>query len=67
MTKNGAKTETRAADSLATHDEAVASRQSHAAEEPPTFGGSWATLYAAVFVNLALLVTLFYIFTRAFR
>jgi hypothetical protein len=36
-------------------------------EEPPPFGGSWKTLYAVVLVNLALLVVLFYVFTRAFR
>ena len=36
-------------------------------EEPPPFGGSWQTLYAAVLVNLAVLVALFYLFTRAFR
>jgi hypothetical protein len=36
------------------------------AEEPPPFGGSWKTLYAAVLVNLAVLVVLFYLFTRAF-
>ena len=36
-------------------------------EEPPPFGGSWGTLYAAVLVNLAALVALFYLFTRAFR
>ena len=34
-------------------------------ERPP--GGSWAVLYAAVLLNLALLVLLFYLFTRAFR
>jgi hypothetical protein len=33
---------------------------------PPPFGGSWRTLYAAVLLNLALLVVLFYLFTRAF-
>lgn len=42
-------------------------RQSHSAEEPPPFGGSWKKLYAAVLVNLAALVALFYLFTRAFR
>ncbi len=36
-------------------------------EEPPPFGGSWQTLYAAVLANLAALVVLFYLFTRAFR
>jgi hypothetical protein len=36
-------------------------------EEPPPFGGSWRTLYTVVLLNLALLVVLFYLFTRAFR
>ena len=36
-------------------------------DERPPFGGSWAVLYAAVLLNLALLVLLFYLFTRAFR
>ena len=36
-------------------------------EEPPPVGGSWRTLYAAVLLNLAVLVLLFYLFTRAFR
>jgi hypothetical protein len=36
-------------------------------EEPPPFGGSWRNLYAAVLANLAVLVVLFYLFTRAFR
>jgi hypothetical protein len=33
----------------------------------PPVGGSWRTLYAAVLLNLAALVLLFYLFTRAFR
>jgi hypothetical protein len=36
-------------------------------EEQPPFGGSWAKLYAVVLANLAVLVVLFYLFTRAFR
>jgi hypothetical protein len=36
-------------------------------EQPPPFGGRWRNLYAAVLINLALLVVLFYLFTRAFR
>jgi hypothetical protein len=36
-------------------------------EEPPPFGRSWAVLYALVLANLAVLVVLFYLFTRAFR
>ena len=35
-------------------------------EEPPPLGGSWRVLYAAVLLNLAVLVALFYLFTRAF-
>lgn len=43
------------------------SRVPHDADEQPPFGGSWRKLYAAVLVNLAALVALFYLFTRAFR
>jgi len=35
-------------------------------DRPPIFG-TWPRLYAAVLVNLVLLVTLFYLFARAFR
>ena len=35
-------------------------------EEPPPFGGSWRRLYTIVLLNLAVLVTLFRIFTRYF-
>ena len=34
--------------------------------EAPPFGGSWRRLYAIVLLNLAVLVTLFRIFTRYF-
>jgi hypothetical protein len=54
-----------AARSRAAHDEGDAGRQSHSTEEPPPFGGSWRALYAAVLINLAALVALFYLFTRA--
>lgn len=40
-------------------------RRDHDDEAPP-FGGSWATLYSVVLANLALLVALFYLFTRVF-
>jgi hypothetical protein len=53
------------ATSRATHDEGAAGRQSQDVEEPPPFGGSWRALYAAVLINLAALVVLFYLFTRA--
>jgi hypothetical protein len=36
-------------------------------EEPPPVGGSWRNLYALVLLNLAVLVVLFHLFTRAFR
>jgi len=36
-------------------------------EEPPPFGGSWRRLYTLVILNLAVLVGLFTLFTRAFR
>ncbi len=35
-------------------------------DEPPPFGRSWRALYAAVLINLALLIALFYLFTRYF-
>jgi hypothetical protein len=38
----------------------------HAVEAPPPLGDSWAMLYTVVFLNLAALVVLFYLFTRAF-
>lgn len=41
-------------------------RRERAREEPPPVGGSWRVLYAAVLLNLAVLVLLFYLFTRAF-
>ena len=36
-------------------------------DEPPPFCGTWPRLYAAVAGYLALLITLFYLFTRAYR
>ncbi|HVF26899.1 MAG TPA: hypothetical protein VM943_01585 [Pyrinomonadaceae bacterium] len=35
--------------------------------EPPPFGGSWTVLYAAVLINLAVLILLFYLFTKVFE
>jgi hypothetical protein len=35
-------------------------------DEPPPILGSWPRLYVAVLVYLALLISLFYGFTRAF-
>ena len=42
-------------------------RKDSRGEEPPPFGGSWRALYAVVLANLAVLVALFYVFTRVFR
>ncbi|HST52823.1 MAG TPA: hypothetical protein VLJ61_12495 [Pyrinomonadaceae bacterium] len=36
------------------------------ADEAPPFGRSWATLYVVVLATLAILVALFYLFTRTF-
>jgi hypothetical protein len=35
-------------------------------EEPPPFLGTWARVYAAILCYLALLIFLFYLFSRAF-
>lgn len=35
--------------------------------EPPPFGKTWTRLYAAVVLNLAFLILLFYGFTKAFE
>jgi len=36
-------------------------------EDRPPIGRSWRTLYLAVAINLAVLIAIFYAFTRAFR
>ena len=36
-------------------------------EDRPPIGRTWTTLYAAVLVNLAILIVIFYAFTRYFR
>ena len=36
-------------------------------EEPPPILGSWKRLYALVLLNLALLIALFYLFTKWFE
>ena len=41
-------------------------RKDPEADEAPPVGGSWRNLYAAVLLNLAALVALFYLFTRYF-
>lgn len=40
--------------------------ESDATDEAPPFGENWTTLYAVVLANLAVLIVLFYLFTRAF-
>ena len=47
--------------------EPTQNRKKSEADDAPPFGGSWATLYAFVLAVLAVLVLLFYLFTRAFR
>lgn len=37
------------------------------ADEPPPILGSWRRLYAAIVIYLAVLISLFYWFTRAFN
>jgi hypothetical protein len=54
-------------DTTGRRSEVVRDEASRATDESPPFGRSWAVLYAAVLLNLALLVLLFYLFTRAFR
>jgi hypothetical protein len=36
-------------------------------DDRPPIGGSWRGLYLAVLINLAVLIAIFYAFTRAFR
>ena len=40
--------------------------KTQATEGPPPVGGSWRVLYSVVLLNLAALILLFYLFTRAF-
>jgi hypothetical protein len=49
-----------------TNPEQPAAEAAREADERPPFGRSWTALYAVVLVNLAVLVVLFYLFTRAF-
>lgn len=37
------------------------------ANEPPPFLGTWKRVYLAVVLYLAAVITLFYLFTRAYR
>lgn len=36
-------------------------------DEPPPFLGTWRRIYTAVLIYLAGIITLFYLFTRAYR
>jgi hypothetical protein len=36
-------------------------------DEPPPFLGTWPRVYTAVFAYLAILIVLFYLFTRTFN
>ncbi|MFC1608474.1 hypothetical protein ACFL47_10950 [Candidatus Latescibacterota bacterium] len=36
-------------------------------EEPPPVFSSWNRLYTLVFINLVVLIVLFYVFTRVFQ
>ncbi|MCU1231522.1 MAG: hypothetical protein JWO97_4406 [Acidobacteria bacterium] len=36
-------------------------------DDRPPIGRTWRTLYFAVFINLVVLIAIFYAFTRAFR
>ncbi len=67
MTGGRAKTKGGVMKSTPRHDEGDDARQSHFGEGRPPFGKSWRMLYALVLWNLAVLVALFYLFTRAFR
>ena len=48
-------------------NEPMQNRKKSEPDDPPPVGGSWRTLYAVVLLNLAVLVLLFYLFTRALR
>ena len=54
------------ADDDAMPSEPTQDRKTHATEGPPPVGGSWRVLYSVVLLNLAALILLFYLFTRAF-
>lgn len=36
-------------------------------EEPPPFLGTWKRVYIAIVIYLAAVITLFYLFTRAYQ
>jgi hypothetical protein len=36
-------------------------------DEPPPFCGTWPRLYAAIVIYLSTVITIFYLFTRAYR
>lgn len=66
-TKGEARRDSSARAEVVEGSRATSDERPRAADESPPFGRSWAVLYAAVLLNLALLVVLFYLFTRAFR
>ncbi len=36
-------------------------------DEPPPFLGTWRRVYVAILIYLGFLISLFYVFTRAYR
>mgnify|MGYP000873095683 CR=1 FL=1 len=42
------------------------SDEKHVIDEPPPFLGTWPRVYAVVLCYIACLITVFYMFTRAF-
>src|SRR5438270_636277 len=49
------------------HDKPTRSQSLNDKDGPPPLGGGWRTLYAVVLLPLAVLVLIFYLFTRAVR
>ena len=37
------------------------------ADDPPPFLGTWKRVYVAILIYLAVIIALFYVFTRAYR
>ena len=44
----------------------MAADRSHLPDEPPPLLGSWRNVYIAVLIYLVLIISSFYMFTRAF-
>jgi hypothetical protein len=36
-------------------------------DEPPPFLGTWPRVYAAILIYLVVIISVFYVFTRAYR